>query len=400
MLRPTCGGDGRDGAEHSGAEQRQRCRLGDRLDHDQLDPEVVVVEVGAAERQAVAPPVQSRHVDFAFEAAVAVVDTGAVGGGSGDAERQGDLPEALHDAVDERGFVMDMDVGQRPRQVRIDVRDVFEIDAHDARLLAEGQRQQLVAEQAVDLAGRIVEQPRPAPADAEPFGVLGDRADRAVERLVDLAARRCGDAAWLKFGKGFAPPPGSGLSNRNSYCAAAADPATKAETRTAAAVAANDDFSMVSNSTPPPEVVAPEDLARPMPPIFYNFYKLLETCETGAVGSNPTTSIKVTTGSVPPQPSAMRSSARIGALALDLSQPRDVAVVLVEGLGEGVAAGAVGDEIESSVRAGCSTAASEARPGIGDRPRRQAGDHVGVVGAGDLQIGAAERPVERPLPLR
>ncbi len=58
----------------------------------------------------------------------------------------------------------------------------------------------------------------------------------------------------------------------------------------------------------------------------------------------------------------------------------DVPVVLVERSGKGVAAGAVGDEVELVAARGCSTARQRRAAGIGDRPRRQPVDDVGVVG--------------------
>ena len=68
-----------------------------------------------------------------------------------------------------------------------------------------------------------------------------------------------------------------------------------------------------------------------------------------------------------------RSGARRRGL-LDLAPARDVALVLVVGLREGVAAGAVGDEIEVLGARRIGDRLERGAAGIGDRPRRQALD--------------------------
>ena len=68
-----------------------------------------------------------------------------------------------------------------------------------------------------------------------------------------------------------------------------------------------------------------------------------------------------------------------------LAPAGDVAVVLGQGAGESVAAVAVGDEVEIVDRRRVPRRRQRARPGIGDRPGRQARDAVGVVGVVDLR---------------
>ena len=75
----------------------------------------------------------------------------------------------------------------------------------------------------------------------------------------------------------------------------------------------------------------------------------------------------------------------------------DVAVVLVEGLGEGVPAAAVGDEVEGGAFRRLHDGGKRRATGIGDGPRRQAAHAVGVVGAVDAEIGPGQRPAERTL---
>ena len=88
-----------------------------------------------------------------------------------------------------------------------------------------------------------------------------------------------------------------------------------------------------------------------------------------------------------------RGSARRGGrtLRLDLAPARDIALVLLDRLGEDMAARAVGDEIQfpGARRAGDGFHRGSAR--IGDRARRKTIDRVGVVGRrlGDLVLGEA-----------
>src|SRR5262249_861323 len=85
-------------------------------------------------------------------------------------------------------------------------------------------------------------------------------------------------------------------------------------------------------------------------------------------------------------------------LLLDLAQPHHVLLVLVEALGETMPAGTVGDEKEIFGARGAGGGLERRLAGIGDRPRRQAVDYVGVVAGLELDVGARDRPAERPLP--
>lgn len=79
---------------------------------------------------------------------------------------------------------------------------------------------------------------------------------------------------------------------------------------------------------------------------------------------------------------------------LDLAPVGDVAVVVLQRLGEDVPARAVRDEVEVlRTRRGRHSFQRRA-PGIGDRARRQAVDLVGVVGRPRIDVGAADRPPE------
>src|SRR5215467_13939275 len=85
-----------------------------------------------------------------------------------------------------------------------------------------------------------------------------------------------------------------------------------------------------------------------------------------------------------------------GLLLLQLAPAGDVLVVLVEGLGEDVAAAAVGDEIEVLAGDRVQYGLERGLARIGDRARRQAGVRIGIVGARRLQVGVAQRAVQRP----
>ena len=88
---------------------------------------------------------------------------------------------------------------------------------------------------------------------------------------------------------------------------------------------------------------------------------------------------------------------RLRRLLLDHAQPRHVLLVLLVVVGEGVAAGAVGDEKQflGARRIGGGFERGAAR--IGDRPRRQPVDDIGVVGRRLLDLVALDRPPERAL---
>ena len=83
------------------------------------------------------------------------------------------------------------------------------------------------------------------------------------------------------------------------------------------------------------------------------------------------------------------------ALLLDLAPARDVLLVLVVGLGKDMAARAVGDEVEvlGAGRIGDRFKSGPAR--IGDRPRRQALDRIGVVGRRRVDLAAQDAAAER-----
>ena len=77
------------------------------------------------------------------------------------------------------------------------------------------------------------------------------------------------------------------------------------------------------------------------------------------------------------------------------AQLRDIAVVLGQGAREGVAARAVGDEIEIVAGVGMQHGAQRGEPGIVDRRRRQAGMEIGVVRRIHREILVVERMIER-----
>ena len=75
----------------------------------------------------------------------------------------------------------------------------------------------------------------------------------------------------------------------------------------------------------------------------------------------------------------------------------DILEMLVERFGEGMAAGAVGDEIDFLRRRRIGDCLERGAPGIADRPRRQSGDDVSVVGSRLLQFRPGNRMAERAL---
>src|SRR5262249_1875965 len=81
-------------------------------------------------------------------------------------------------------------------------------------------------------------------------------------------------------------------------------------------------------------------------------------------------------------------------LRLDLAQPRDTLLMLVEALGKAVPAGAVGDE-EKLLGARRVGGGFERRAAwVGDRSRRQAVDHIRVVPGLEVDIRARDRTAE------
>ena len=85
-------------------------------------------------------------------------------------------------------------------------------------------------------------------------------------------------------------------------------------------------------------------------------------------------------------------------LALDLPPARHVAIVLGQRRGEGVAALAVGDEIERALARRVDRGQDRRAARIADRPGRQAGHDIGVVRRVRLQVGARQLAAELPLP--
>src|SRR3546814_6416632 len=71
-----------------------------------------------------------------------------------------------------------------------------------------------------------------------------------------------------------------------------------------------------------------------------------------------------------------------------LAPLRDVGVVLGEGLGEGVAAVAGRHEVEIVALGRLHSRLQRGAGGVGDRPRRQAGERVGAGGRRRLAAGA------------
>src|SRR6516162_9318484 len=75
----------------------------------------------------------------------------------------------------------------------------------------------------------------------------------------------------------------------------------------------------------------------------------------------------------------------------------NVLLMLVVGLGEGVTAGAIGDEIEVAGARRVGGGLERGAAGIGDRPGRQAVDHIGIVGRGLGNFAALDWPPQRAL---
>ena len=69
----------------------------------------------------------------------------------------------------------------------------------------------------------------------------------------------------------------------------------------------------------------------------------------------------------------------------------------VERIGEDMAAGAIGDEIKLARARGIGHRLERGPAGIGDRTRRQAIDLIGIIGRRLVDLGARQRPAERPL---
>src|SRR3546814_8558147 len=76
-------------------------------------------------------------------------------------------------------------------------------------------------------------------------------------------------------------------------------------------------------------------------------------------------------------------------LALQPAPFGDVADVLLEGAGEGVAAGAVGDEEQVAALGRVEHGGDRGAARIADRARRQSRVHIGIVREIDLKIGRA-----------
>ena len=96
-----------------------------------------------------------------------------------------------------------------------------------------------------------------------------------------------------------------------------------------------------------------------------------------------------------------RIVSRLDRIVLNLlfhrAQLGDVLLVLVVGVAEGVAAGAVGDEEQIAGARRIGGGFQRGPPRIGDRPRRQAVNHIGVVGRRLLDFAALDRPAQRAL---
>src|SRR5690606_19799486 len=82
-------------------------------------------------------------------------------------------------------------------------------------------------------------------------------------------------------------------------------------------------------------------------------------------------------------------------LLLERTQAGDVLVVLLQRPGEYVPAVAIRDEIELVGAGGIGDRFQRGTAGIGDRRRRQAVDHVGVVRRRRLDVRAIDWPVRR-----
>src|SRR3974390_906653 len=89
---------------------------------------------------------------------------------------------------------------------------------------------------------------------------------------------------------------------------------------------------------------------------------------------------------------------RVGcAILLEQAQARQILLVLIVALREQVAAGAVGDKIEVLGTRGIGDGIERSAARIGDRTRRQAVDHIGVVGRRLLDLALQDRATERAL---
>ena len=92
---------------------------------------------------------------------------------------------------------------------------------------------------------------------------------------------------------------------------------------------------------------------------------------------------------------------KLSAAVLLAAELGDVAVVLFEGLGESMAAGAVGDVLLLNAYRRAAAKWRAARPGLSYwRLRRQALVEIGVVGESFAQLGPGQRVIERVLALR
>ena len=116
-----------------------------------------------------------------------------------------------------------------------------------------------------------------------------------------------------------------------------------------------------------------------------------------AAASAPTAARVRVTAQPSPALAACRGLRRfLGLLLLERPPAGDILVVLFERRGEDVAAGAVGDEIEIVGLGRIGDRFERGTAGIGDRPRRQAVDDVGVVGRRLVDVGLVDRAVGRP----
>jgi transposase len=79
-------------------------------------------------------------------------------------------------------------------------------------------------------------------------------------------------------------------------------------------------------------------------------------------------------------------------LLLDAAQPRHILLVLLVAVGKGMPAGAVGHEIQLLGPRRIGGGFERGAAGVGDRPRRQPVDHVGVVGRRLLDLAPLDRP--------
>src|SRR5262249_1944443 len=84
-------------------------------------------------------------------------------------------------------------------------------------------------------------------------------------------------------------------------------------------------------------------------------------------------------------------------LLLDRPQPRDVLIVLLEIFRKRVPAGSVGNEKDLLGACGIGGRFERRTPWIGDRPRRQAIDSVGIVRCGLLDVAPRDRSTKGAL---